>query len=155
MHVLINVNSSNNISKWQMEFNSAFKGLITHYIKDLYWNLPVIVILNISKTLLIFDKVGHKLTKQTALLFCTTFTKKDYFQIENSFLKPTKGVVPILSVVAEIFLKHYQNLVAKYMIQTGYIIIYNRHFYYILINFYCRKTTTKTSNYTNNIRNYM
>jgi uncharacterized membrane protein YjjP (DUF1212 family) len=28
MHVPINVKSLNNISKWQMEFNSAFKGLI-------------------------------------------------------------------------------------------------------------------------------
>jgi hypothetical protein len=28
MHVPIKVKSSNNISKWQMEFNSAFKGLI-------------------------------------------------------------------------------------------------------------------------------
>jgi hypothetical protein len=28
MHVPINVTSSNNISKWQMGFNSAFKGLI-------------------------------------------------------------------------------------------------------------------------------
>jgi hypothetical protein len=27
MHVLINVKSLNNISKWQMRFNSAFKGL--------------------------------------------------------------------------------------------------------------------------------
>jgi hypothetical protein len=27
MHVPINVKSSNNISKWQMGFNSAFKGL--------------------------------------------------------------------------------------------------------------------------------
>jgi hypothetical protein len=28
MHVLINVKSPNNISKWQMGFNSAFKGLM-------------------------------------------------------------------------------------------------------------------------------
>jgi hypothetical protein len=27
MHVLINVKSSNNISKWQVGFNSAFKGV--------------------------------------------------------------------------------------------------------------------------------
>jgi hypothetical protein len=27
MHVLINVKFPNNISKWQMGFNSAFKGL--------------------------------------------------------------------------------------------------------------------------------
>jgi hypothetical protein len=30
MHVLINVKSPNNICKWQMGFNSAFKGLNTH-----------------------------------------------------------------------------------------------------------------------------
>jgi hypothetical protein len=29
MHGPINVRSPNNTSKWQMEFNSAFKGLIT------------------------------------------------------------------------------------------------------------------------------
>jgi hypothetical protein len=28
MHLPINVKSPNNISKWQMEFNSAFKGLM-------------------------------------------------------------------------------------------------------------------------------
>jgi hypothetical protein len=28
MHVAINVKSPNNISKWQMGFNSAFKGLM-------------------------------------------------------------------------------------------------------------------------------
>jgi hypothetical protein len=28
MHVLINVKFPNNISKWQMGFNSAFKGLM-------------------------------------------------------------------------------------------------------------------------------
>jgi hypothetical protein len=30
MHVPINVKSPNNIIKWQMGFNSAFKGLSTH-----------------------------------------------------------------------------------------------------------------------------
>jgi hypothetical protein len=76
------------------------------------------VILHISKILLIFDKVGNKLIKQTVLLFCKTFTK-NYLEIENSFFKPMKGVVPISSVAAEIFLQHYGNLIAKYAIQTG------------------------------------
>jgi hypothetical protein len=31
MHGPINVKSPNNISKWQMGFNSAFKGLIKHH----------------------------------------------------------------------------------------------------------------------------
>jgi hypothetical protein len=33
MHLPINVKSPNNISKWQMGFNSAFKGLIQKVIK--------------------------------------------------------------------------------------------------------------------------
>jgi hypothetical protein len=42
MHVPINVTSPNNISKWQMGFNSAFKGLskfhfISSRIKSLIW----------------------------------------------------------------------------------------------------------------------
>jgi hypothetical protein len=35
MHGPINVKSPNNTSKWQMEFNSAFKGLIqTHFVNN-------------------------------------------------------------------------------------------------------------------------
>jgi hypothetical protein len=30
MHVPINFKSPNNISEWQMEFNSAFEGLMTN-----------------------------------------------------------------------------------------------------------------------------
>lgn len=111
------------------------------------------MILHISKTVLIFDKVGNKMIKQTVLLFCKTFTK-NYLQIENIFFKPMKRVVPISSVAAEIFFKHYGNLIAKYMIRTGYVILYNRHFDYILIIFYCRKTKAETLNYTKNINNY-
>jgi hypothetical protein len=36
MHGPINVKSPNNISKWQMEFNSAFKGLISVGVGMLY-----------------------------------------------------------------------------------------------------------------------
>ena len=32
MHVPINVKSPNNISKWQMGFNSAFKGLTAEFV---------------------------------------------------------------------------------------------------------------------------
>jgi hypothetical protein len=36
MQVPINVKSPNNISKWQMEFNSAFKGLMFKYFVLVY-----------------------------------------------------------------------------------------------------------------------
>jgi hypothetical protein len=35
MHVPINVKSPNNISKWQMGFNSAFKGLIWQVLTEM------------------------------------------------------------------------------------------------------------------------
>jgi hypothetical protein len=35
MHGHINVKSPNNISKWQMGFNSAFKGLMTYFLNQL------------------------------------------------------------------------------------------------------------------------
>ena len=41
MHVSINVKSPNNISKWQMEFNSAFKGLISKCCPLLPRTVPV------------------------------------------------------------------------------------------------------------------
>jgi hypothetical protein len=34
MHLPMNVKSPNNISKWQMEFNSAFKGLSKYQLFD-------------------------------------------------------------------------------------------------------------------------
>jgi hypothetical protein len=40
MHALINVKSSNNISQWQVGFNSAFKGLIwgIALLETMQWN---------------------------------------------------------------------------------------------------------------------
>jgi len=42
MHVHINVKSPNNISEWQMGFNSAFKGLIAKLFNDAF--SPAIVL---------------------------------------------------------------------------------------------------------------
>jgi hypothetical protein len=43
MHVPINVKSSNNISKWQMEFNSAFKGLKCLCYRDGLFRIRVFI----------------------------------------------------------------------------------------------------------------
>jgi hypothetical protein len=51
MHLPINVKSPDNINKWQMGFNSAFKGLIVH--------------------LLVVIKVKVKVTLVQALRICT------------------------------------------------------------------------------------
>jgi hypothetical protein len=51
MHVLINVKSRNNISKWQMGFNSAFKGL-----KVFWLSICNIYVLHIKKQNLFFPE---------------------------------------------------------------------------------------------------
>jgi hypothetical protein len=50
MHGPINIKSPNNISKWQMGFNSAFKGLITtvHYQTQTLVNIRI-TFLNIKE----------------------------------------------------------------------------------------------------------
>jgi hypothetical protein len=54
MHVPINVKSSNNISKWQMGFNSAFKGLIRKSVKDFVYYKAYFLLLSENSALL-FD----------------------------------------------------------------------------------------------------
>ena len=44
MHVPTNVKSPNNTSKWQMGFNSAFKGLIRHEQNMMIMIMIVIII---------------------------------------------------------------------------------------------------------------
>jgi hypothetical protein len=53
MHVPINVKSPNNISKWQMGFNSAFKGLISHPNTFFLLNISNII-LRVDKSLITF-----------------------------------------------------------------------------------------------------
>jgi hypothetical protein len=48
MHLPINVKSPNNISKWQMEFNSAFKGLnVTDQVSNPYKTTGNITVMHI------------------------------------------------------------------------------------------------------------
>jgi hypothetical protein len=37
MYLPIDVKSPNNVSKWQMEFNSAFK-VLSRYVSDMFWS---------------------------------------------------------------------------------------------------------------------
>jgi hypothetical protein len=50
MHLPINVKSPNNISKWQVGFNSAFKGLT---MLCLYLRQYILIFLSVSRTALV------------------------------------------------------------------------------------------------------
>jgi hypothetical protein len=74
MHLPINVKSPNNISKWQMEFNSAFKGL-TYTPKEVSVvtkrNSCVISGNRIMLTVLHYFHVGWKTDEANSPLVCS------------------------------------------------------------------------------------
>jgi hypothetical protein len=58
MHVTINVKSPNNIIKWHMGFNSAFKGLIIAVLLGVHPFLHISRIM-VNMTLLFKDRIGR------------------------------------------------------------------------------------------------
>ena len=73
MHGPINVKSPNNTSKWQMGFNSAFKGLNN---KPLYLIYPMhIIILKINKFISL-QNTQLKLTQMVANVFISDLRKQ-------------------------------------------------------------------------------
>jgi hypothetical protein len=87
MHGLINVKSPNNISKWQMEFNSAFKGLklplrVTNSA-DL-WNQPKATY--ISTTSYSFQKTSINQPQRPATLVVRVLAKIQILKLNNQSL---------------------------------------------------------------------
>ena len=71
--------------------------------------------------------------------------KQNYFQFENNFYKPNKGVAmgSISGLVEEIFLQFYKHVIVKYMLENKNIVFYNRYVDDILIIFDDHKMTKK------------
>jgi hypothetical protein len=103
--------------------------LATFDIKDLYVNLPTQEILQITKSGLISKKLEKPLIQQ-ALMILNTILTQNYCQFENSFYQPEKGVTmgsPISSIVAEVFLQHYEQRLVKYCLENKRILSYYRY----------------------------
>jgi hypothetical protein len=103
--------------------------LATFDIKDLYVNLPVQEILQITKSGLLSKKLEKPLVQQ-ALLTLNTILMQNYCQFEDSFYQPRKGIAmgsPISSIVAEIFLQYYENRIVKQCLENKKILSDNRY----------------------------
>ena len=95
MHVPINVKSPNNISKWQMGFNSAFKGLIQTVNDDLLITMMQMSewpSLNFKWLPTIMNGVEFRVTRcyvaQTWLILCNWFCSP--FVSQRSRVTPDK-----------------------------------------------------------------
>ena len=80
--------------------------IITLDIKDLYVNLPIKNILRITEFWLNKGNQDHVTTKQILYLL-EIILKQNYFQHNNQFYQPSKGIAmraPVSSMLAEIYL---------------------------------------------------
>ena len=81
--------------------------MITLDIKNLYVNLPIENILHITKFWLNKHKNENKITEQTLHLL-KIILKQNFFQYNNQFFQPEKGIAmrsPISNTIAEIYLQ--------------------------------------------------
>ena len=109
--------------------------LITYDIKDLYVNLPIQGIKETTKLWLKRNNTDNKLVNQTIQML-TTIINQNYFQHENHWFQPEKGIAmgsPISSTIAEIYLQYIEHTFIKHWLESGEIKYYRRYVDDILI----------------------
>jgi hypothetical protein len=132
--------------------------MITLDIKDLYVNLPVKNNLQVNKFWLNKHYNNNMITEQTLYLL-KVILKQNYFQYNNPFFQPEKGIAmgsPISSTIAEIYLQYKKKKYIKQWVESKEIIYYKRYVDDILIIFDQNKTDEKTIlNHMNNIYKHL
>jgi hypothetical protein len=93
--------------------------IITLDIKALYVDLPTKNILHITKFWLNKHKHDHTITEQTLYLL-EVILKQNYFQYNNHFYQPNKGIAmgsPISSTLAKIYLQYLEEEQENHILQ--------------------------------------
>jgi len=99
--------------------------LITLDIKDLYVNLPVQGIIQITKFWLNKDSCDNTITEQT-LHILEIILKQNYFQYNGQYYQPDKCIamgLPISSTLAEIYLQYLEEIYVKHWLENREIIL--------------------------------
>jgi hypothetical protein len=129
--------------------------LITFDIKDLYVNIPITETLNIVKTKLLQNN-DTQITHQILSLLKVVLSQ-NYFTFQQRIYQPEQGISVgslISSLIAEIFLQHYEDANIKHLPDTKNIAFYARYVDNILITFDTTKINSHTINtYINNTHN--
>jgi hypothetical protein len=114
--------------------------LVTYDIKDLYVNIPINEVVHIIKNSYRQDKpTATQIARLTKEILA-----QNYFSFQNKIYHTNKGVAmgsPISSIIAEIFLQHYENVHIKQILERGHIAYYTRYMDDILIIYDNNKIT--------------
>ena len=104
------------LNNMQMNENSR---IIALDIKDLYVNLPIKNILHITEFWL--NKSNQdRVTTHQILYLLETILKQNYFQHNNHFYHPNKGITrgsPVSSMLAEIYLLYLEETYVKHCLE--------------------------------------
>jgi hypothetical protein len=103
--------------------------IISLDIKDPYFNLPTKNILHTTAFWLSRNNNDHVIIEQTLHLL-KTILEQNYFQHNNQFYQPSKGITigyPISSTLEEIYLQYLEEKYIKHCLEHKDIIYYWRH----------------------------
>jgi len=93
--------------------------MTTFDIKDLYVNIPIDETLNIVKSKLL-ENNNTQITQQILSLLIVTLLQ-NYFIFQHKIYQPEQDVStgsPISSLIAEIFLQHYEDMHMEQILDT-------------------------------------
>jgi len=98
--------------------------MISFDIKDLYVNIPIDETLNIIKSKLLKNN-NIQITHQ--MLSLKVILSQNYFMFQQKIYQPAQGISmesPISSLIAEIFLQHYEDANVKQVSDMKSIALY-------------------------------
>ena len=132
--------------------------IITLDIKDLYVNLPIKNILQVTEFWLNVYNQDRTTIEQTLYLL-EIILRQNYFQYNNQFYQPNKGIAmgsPISGTLAEMYLQYLEETHKKHYLENRDIIYYKSYVDDLLIIFDHRKTNENAiRNTINNIDEHL
>ena len=123
--------------------------MISFDIKDLYVNIPIEETLNIVKSKLM-ENNNIQITYQMLLLL-KVILSQNYFMFQPKIYQPAQGMSmgsPISSLIAEIFLQHYEDTNIKQLLDMKSIALYARYVDDILVIYDTKKSACTPSTHT-------
>jgi len=120
-NVINSTNLANDLTEIKVHENHK---MITFNTKDLYVNNRTDETLNIIKPKLLENNT--QITQQMLSLLKATLSQ-NYFAFQHKIYQPAQGVSmgsPISSLIAEIFLQHYEDIHTKQLLDTKNIALY-------------------------------
>ena len=105
------MNLANDLTKLKINGNHK---LLTYDIKDVYVSIPIEETLTITKSKLLEN--NDMQTTQQIITLKKLILSQNYFTFQNKICQPEKGGSmgsPVSSIIAEIFLQHFEDMHIK------------------------------------------